>query len=702
MNFVSDFFWHSVLAALVATVFFTLPGLWVLRLLGLLKHWRTRSALLVAPALGLCTYGPFSLTFTALFGYSTLTLIVAWLLFQAAILLWLRQLQSSTSAENFCNLSNKHSFFLLIGAAAWSIIPTMNIFPALYKGGLFVNDPIFDHAKVAIIDAIAREGLLPINPYYAPDGETIPVIYYYTWHFLASQLKLLAGVTGWQAEVAFNWFTGFATIAFLCAIAIRLTNKAVAGALLLLFALAGPPADLLPFLLGPRWQDWVGYPPVHSLEVLWIQMSWVPQHVFSALAVVVLIFLVTRVLISERLQPNYAVIAGLSAAAAFGASAWVGGIGLAFVLPALVVMALFLRLPRHHYINALKTALLALLVCVMFALPLLISQASGPSLTQSQLPFGLGLYTATPLFNKEPYWGYLAHIVLFWLQFLPLNLGIVFVLGSLAILTRSSTVPEERTFQALSIGGTFGFLLVVQFLQSTFWNNTFGWRAVLVPVMLLLVFSAVALTELSSCNEAAISKWRKSAVRWRQAVLPLAMVGLTIGILGSARLWQFPDPTYRPPDTNTLAQHQGFLRHWQAWKKVREYAGPTERVQANPDGYTTLTPWPATLPYALFADRATAYANPEYATVFAYRYDQVKRDQQYKLIQNVFSAQPTEQAIRTVRDTLKVKVLLVDKFDAVWHSEAIERSGLYDLVYTHPDFKIYVHSVNSVGWASGR
>jgi hypothetical protein len=692
MNFVSDFFWHSVLAALVATVFFSLPGLVVLRLLGLQKHWRTLSALLVAPALGLCTYGPFSLAFTVLFGYSTLTVIVAWLLFQAVLLFWIRQQAVSANTENFCHISNKHSLLLLLGIAAWSIIPTMNIFPALYQGGLFVNVHIFDHAKVAIVDAIAREGLLPINPYYAPEGETIPLIYYYTWHFLASQLKLLAGVTGWQAEVAFNWFTGLATLGFLCALAIRMTQKAIAGALLLLFALAHSPASLLPSLLGPRWSDWVGYPPVHGLELLWQQMSWVPQHVFSALAVVVLIFLVTRIIISHRFQWNYAVIAGLTGAAAFGASTWVGGIGLAFVLPALIVMAFWLRFPRHHYINALKIALLAILVCIIFALPLLISQASGPSLTQSELPFGLGLYTATSLINKDFYWGYIAHIVLFWLQFLPLNLGIVFIFGSLAMLAYSSHIPEERAFKALSIGGTFGFLLVTQFIQSTFWNNTFGWRAVLVPVMLLLVWSAIALTQLSTCHFPAVSKWRKSAllVRWRHAILPLVTVGLTIGILSFARSWQLPDPSYRIPNAQTLAIHQGFLRQREAWAKVREYAGPTERVQSNPDGYKTLTPWPATLPYALFADRATAYANVEYATVFAYRYDKAKNVEQYRLIQNVFSAQPTQEAIRIVRDTLKVKVLLVDKFDAVWHSNAIEHSKLYDLVYVETDFKIYV------------
>ena len=106
MNFVNDFFWHSAFAALVASIWFSLPGLWVLRLLGLQTHWRVLSAGLVAPALGLCTYGPFSLAFTAVFGYSTGTLIIAWLFFQAVIWLWLRQTTySSTPTEDFCRLS---------------------------------------------------------------------------------------------------------------------------------------------------------------------------------------------------------------------------------------------------------------------------------------------------------------------------------------------------------------------------------------------------------------------------------------------------------------------------------------------------------------------------------------------------------------------------------------------------------------------
>lgn len=690
INFVTDFFWNTCRAALVAMVLFSLPGLIVLRWLGLLANLRLLSVLLSAPAVGLCTYGAFSLMVSSLIGYSTLTLFVIWVLFQVMILLW-QDKQPPFDTDHFCNISNLKSFLILIGATFWSIGVTIEIFPAVYQGGLFVNAPIFDHAKVAIVDAMAREGLLPTNPYYAPDGQTIPLIYYYTWHFLASQLKLIAGVTGWQAEVAMNWFTGFATIAFLCALAIRLTQRARTGILLLLFALAGHPIDILPNLFGPRLENWFSIPPGHGLEILWVQMMWVPQHVLSALAVVMAIFLMTHLLINDRFQANYTVSLALSSATAFGSSTWVGGIGLLMVFPFFVVMGLKLRLPKENYFVTLKTLSVAILVCTVAIIPLLISQSSGPS--SAHLPFGWGLYPSTRLFNLSFQLGdIIAHIILFWIQFLPLNLGISYVLGILALFARYSPILEERTFQALNIGGVIGYLLVTQFVQSTFWNNTFGWRAVLVPVMLLLIWSAVALTELSTCHFSAVTKWRSNTwlVRWKSALLPITVTGLTVGILSSLRIWSLPDPSYLSPPPDVVALRQGFFRQQYAWAKVREYAGPHDRVQANPDGYAMLTPWPATLPYALFADRSTAYANVEYTTVFAHRYDPKQNLQQYQLVQNIFSAHPSKEALQKVRDQLKVKVLLVDKFDAVWSSDAIEQSEFYQLVYKNAYFKVFV------------
>lgn len=698
MDFATEFLHNSLFASGLALLWFGLPGVLVMRLLGLSKNYHSLHAWLVAPALGLCTFGAFSLIVTSVLNLNLFSLGLSWLGFCVGIIFWQRYRPEAEPAPPAWSLAPWHSLALLAFAALWAVFPTLNIYPSVYQDALFVNVHIFDHAKIALVDSIAREGMLPVNPYYAPEGERILLIYYYIWHFFAAQLKLIGGVTGWQAEVAMNGFTAFATLSFLMALAaLSSQRRALAAWLVLLFALLGPPADLLMTLLSQGLHDWVGYPKVnggqvHGLEVLWLQAAWVPQHVLAALSIVVLLFFISRVLLYPRMQLGYAVMAGLTAATGFGASTWVGGIALGVSLPVLAGAALALRLPWRQYGYALQTAIVAVIVCIVAAIPLFISQASGPSLTESQLPFGLGLYPSTSLYDINTRSGYVIHVILFWLQFLPLNLGVGYVLAMLTLGLRKAITPEARNFRYLSIGAVIAFLLIVQFLQSQFWNNSFGWRTVLVPVMLFLVWAAVGLADLLDGQFAQKPHWRlhRWLTRGQLALVSLVMMGVMLGLLGTLRIFQLPDPINPPRSAEELAARQGFLHQREAWAKVREYVAEDELVQANPDGYLLLTPWPATLPYALFADRSTAYANVEYSTVFAYRYDAEQNRATYALMQNVFSATPQAESLQRLRDVFKVKAILVDQFDPVWHSNAIEQSGIYQLAHGEETFKIYL------------
>ncbi|MDY6992487.1 MAG: hypothetical protein SVR94_07755, partial [Pseudomonadota bacterium] len=389
MDFINQFTAHAILAALVAGLWFSVPGAWVGRWLGWYPQLRL-STLLVAPFLGLCTFGAFSLVLTTMIGYSTFTLGCSWLLFQLLVLLASRRHYSET--EVFYPLSMPLSVLLLVGIGLWALIPTLHIMPFVDQNALFVDKHIYDHAKIALVDAIAREGLLPINPYYAPGGETILLNYYYSWHFLVSQLKLLLPISGWQAEVAMSWFTGFAVVGLLAALAIQITQKARAGFLLLLCAALGQPTASLYAHFNLEWKQWFAYPSEHGLELLLDQMMWVPQHVFSATAVVLVIFLVSRLLLTQRLQMHYIVIGGLTVATAFGASTWIGGIGLLLASPIFLLLVLSLRLPKSHYFNLFKALLLMALIGIAAALPLLISQTAGP---HADLPFSLSIYQST-------------------------------------------------------------------------------------------------------------------------------------------------------------------------------------------------------------------------------------------------------------------------------------------------------------------
>ena len=56
-------------------------------------------------------------------------------------------------------------------------------------------DPIFDHSKSAIVDAMARLGVPPVNPVFGEFGAPGRLAYYYLWHFSAAEVALTAGAT---------------------------------------------------------------------------------------------------------------------------------------------------------------------------------------------------------------------------------------------------------------------------------------------------------------------------------------------------------------------------------------------------------------------------------------------------------------------------------------------------------------------------
>lgn len=690
MNFSIEFFWHSLRAAVFAVFFFGLPGLWTALLLG----WRFNpSVLLVVPALGLCAYGSFSLLFTWLLGYSSLTVSAAWLLYQGiAVLVYINYVRRITpdSPDNHSLVtfsSVPHVLWLSLVAAIWALLPTINIYPAVYQEGLFVNGHIFDHMKIAFIDGITREGLPLMNPFYAPGGERIPLIYYYAWHFLGAQIKTLSCVSGWQAEVALSWLTSFSIVSFLAALAVRISGRLWAGFALLLFALIGQPADVLPRILGARWGNWVGYPPIHPVEVLWIQLSWAPQHVFAALCSVLLLFLTARAIFMPHLCWCYAGIIGLIAAVGFGASVWVGGVALLLVLFPLLFTLWYSRLELKHWWGPL---LLALGVCVVFAWPVLSSVASGPSLAVG-FPLAFKLFHATKLFGVDAPLHLVANIVLFWLQFLPLCFGIVYVLGIFTVTVYKSHEQETQLFKYLSIVVIVADLLAVQWVQSVVVNNDFGWRTAVVPFMLLLVWAAVALADLPRV----FMQWRSGSLMLhaRPVVIPLIWIGITVGMAASFYVWVWPQPhpLYRSPSKKDLTWHRDFFRQREAWAAVRRYTGPNDLVQNNPDTYATVvTPWPAPAPVSLFADRPVAYTDPESVNVFAHSYSKAQKSAQEKAVHALFVTQPEPAALLYARDTLRIKALLVDLRDPVWHSQAIEHSGIYRLVEETQQFKVYL------------
>jgi hypothetical protein len=693
VEFQEVFFWNSLWAAFVSFFWFSIPGLWVARLIQFDTRVKANfSALFIAPALGMSTYGPVSLLITWLVDFSMLTVIGSWLFFQLICALVYIKKAKIESPAPFFNISQSACLGLFVAAICWSLLPVLDIIPLVHEEGIFVNINIFDHLKIAIVDSIVREGFPVLNPFYAPGGEKVPLIYYYGWHFLVAQVKLLSSVTGWQAEVAYSWFTVFAIMSLLIGVAIRLSGKARAGGGILLLASTWVLYDGVWYVLGPDLFHKLGFSHIRPFETLWIQFSWAPQHAFSSLCTVMVIFHTGRILVGGGGKWPSAVVIGLTASMGFSSSVWVGGLALLFALPVFLLSIISLKLPLKR-LRLLGPLSVSFVVCILCSIPVLRSVTSGPVMSLES-PLRVALYRATSLFDNNTILEMIGQLVLYWVQLLPLSLGVVFVLGILAVFAYAPRSVENRNLKVLSATSILTYLIVVQFFQSAIINNDFGWRAVVVPMMWLIIWASVALTEFSMgvAQKDLSHSWKSRTllVRYGGLIMPLAYIGVTMGVLVSLQKIHLPGPKYSEAK-HDLTLHKDFFSFRHAWEEVRKHTEPSELVQVNPKTYAkTLTRWDGPATQALFGDRPTSYADPNTVKTFSHSYGLPQKRLQKSVVEDLFSANPSADSIAYAYNNLKIQALLVDRRDQVWGSTALEDSAMYSVVSKTPQYKVYL------------
>ncbi len=100
----------------------------------------------------------------------------------------------------------------LLPAALVAAVIASAILPKHVGDGVALAGPIYDHAKAALVDEIARSGPPPGNPFLGGAGGSGRLAYYYLWHFSAGELSRLLGVTGWEADAAMTFFSAFSSL----------------------------------------------------------------------------------------------------------------------------------------------------------------------------------------------------------------------------------------------------------------------------------------------------------------------------------------------------------------------------------------------------------------------------------------------------------------------------------------------------------
>src|SRR5215470_6352919 len=204
---------NAVLCALVGAAVWSVLGFAIARYL--LPHVLALGA---APVIGWAVFSAAALPILSLIGFSTLTVVSLATLGLGLAGIGLRRAPAAPRPP--IDLKPSWLAAAAIAAAILVLAPALALLPKYSESGVHLAAPIFDHSKIAIIDAMTRQGLPPANPVFAEAGAVGGpghLVYYYLWHFSAAALALPLHVTGWEADIGLTWFTAFASLTLMMA-----------------------------------------------------------------------------------------------------------------------------------------------------------------------------------------------------------------------------------------------------------------------------------------------------------------------------------------------------------------------------------------------------------------------------------------------------------------------------------------------------
>ena len=214
-------------------------------------------------------------------------------------------------------------------AGLLALVPAAALLPKIAGDAVYLADPIFDHAKVALIDDMMKFGLPPGNPFFG-DADHPRLAYYYLWHFGAAELALATQIAGWEADVAMTWFAAVASLALMMGLAALIGSHAAAAVLVVILSATASARVVLWWMFGAQNVDGVVGRAAGFAGWLF-QAPWVPQHIMSAACVVAAVVLMAE-LTRRRSALGIATLA-LVIAAGFESSTWIGGVTFAVAGP---------------------------------------------------------------------------------------------------------------------------------------------------------------------------------------------------------------------------------------------------------------------------------------------------------------------------------------------------------------------------------
>jgi hypothetical protein len=647
---------NAALAAAVATAFWTLLGLAISRQL-----LPSVASIGAAPVLGWAAHSAVTLPLLELVGLSSPAVLSIGAICAILAGASLRTAAAAEDAEALARLP----ISTCVAAAFLALAPAAAIVPKFVAGGVQLADPIFDHSKIAIVDAMTRQGLPPSNPIFGEDGTAGHLAYYYLWHFSAAQLALPLHISGWEADIALTWFTAFASLMLMMGLAVWLGRRSAAAVLVVLLAAAASLRAVLGFIFG-SYQLNPMLSPSNGFAGWLFQAAWVPQHLMSASCVVLAMVLVAQYARWPGLPLLLALI--VTVAAAFESSTYVGGVTFA-VAGVAAAPALLWRTERDHRPQFAAALTLAAVLALCLSAPFIRDQmaavvARGDSRPVTIRPFEvLGTIFPPPLRQ-------VLDLPAYWLVELPLEFPASYVAGAIGlfVLLRSAKPPERPVLTVLACLAGAG-LATSWLLASTVGdNNDLGLRAVLPAVVVLIVTASAAAA---------------GALR-HGLVAGCALGGLALSLPDTLHMLRYNISGRTTPDAALFAQAPD------VWSAVRRYASPTMRVANDPLFLQNLTAWPVNISWALLADRSSCFAGRELTLAFA-PLPSDRREAINAQFIRVFAGRGSADDVADMANKYGCEVAVVLPQDGAWTSDPFASSPEYRLAENRQaQWRIYV------------
>ena len=221
---------NAVVCALIATAFWSLLGYALGR-----RLVPRVLALGAAPVIGWSVHSAASLPIYLLFGFSPFVVAGIGAVCVLVAGFSLSQPRSAGEIEPALTIP----VWAFAAAAVVALLPAATILPKSSGGAVWLADATFDHAKIAIVDAMTRLGLPPVNPVFGEADTSSGLAYYYLWHFSGAEIALVTSMSGWEADIGLTWFTAFASLSLMMGLAVWLSKRATAAIWVVALAAAG-------------------------------------------------------------------------------------------------------------------------------------------------------------------------------------------------------------------------------------------------------------------------------------------------------------------------------------------------------------------------------------------------------------------------------------------------------------------------------